>query len=74
MIRHITRDTLDVQKYDNCIANAINSRVYAYSWYLDIVADAKWDVLVLDDYKAVMPLPKRRKYFINYVCWEAPSE
>ena len=67
MIRYITRDTLDLEKYDMCIANARNARVYAYSWYLDIVADKKWDVLVLDDYVAVMPLPKRRKYFINYV-------
>ena len=67
MIRYITRDTLDLEKYDMCIANALNARVYAYSWYLDIVADKKWDVLVLDDYVAVMPLPKRRKYFINYV-------
>ena len=67
MIRYITRDTLDLEKYDMCIANAVNSRVYAYSWYLDIVADTNWDVLVLNDYTAVMPLPKRRKYFINYV-------
>ncbi len=68
MINYISRDNLDIEKYDYCISNAINSRVYAYSWYLDIVADKHWDVLVLDDYVAVMPLPKRRKYFINYIC------
>lgn len=65
-IQYITRKNLDVSKYDACITHAINSRIYAYSWYLDIVAD-NWDVLVLGDYDAVMPLPKRRKYFIQYI-------
>ena len=67
MIKYLTRSHVNIEKYNNCISNAVNSRIYAYSWYLDIVADENWDVLVLDDYVAVMPLPKRRKYFINYV-------
>ena len=57
---------LDVDKYDACIENSIQSRIYAFSWYLDIVAD-NWDVLVLDDYKAVMPIPWKKKYFIKYI-------
>jgi len=65
-IKHITRKDLDVAKYDACIAQAVNSRIYAYSWYLDIVAD-HWDVLVYGDYEAVMPLPWRRKYFLKYI-------
>jgi len=56
MIRYIRRKEIDIAKYDACIETAINARIYAYSWYLDIVAD-NWDALVLDDYKAVMPLP-----------------
>jgi hypothetical protein len=44
----------------------VQSRVYAYSWYLDLVAD-QWDVLVLNDYEAVLPIPWNRKYFIKYV-------
>jgi len=71
MIYHLKRNEIDAVKYDNCVENAINSRIYAFSWYLDIVAD-NWDVLVLNDYDAVMPLPWRRKYFIKYVyppCW-----
>ena len=66
MIKYIKRKNLDTKKYDDCIENALNSRVYAFSWYLDIVAD-NWDVLVLNDYEAVMPLPWRSKYFIKYV-------
>ena len=66
MIRYIKRKDLDVEKYDACIENAIQSRVYAFSWYLDIVAN-NWDVLVLDDYNAVMPIPWKKKYFIKYI-------
>ena len=66
MITYLKRDQVDIIKYDACIANASQSRVYAYSWYLDCIAK-NWDVLVLDDYAAVMPLPRRKKYGINYI-------
>ncbi len=66
MITYVKRKNLNVDKYDACIENSIQSRVYAFSWYLDIVAD-HWDVLVLDDYEAVMPLPWKKKYGIKYI-------
>lgn len=66
MIRLLKRNELNEEKYNDCIANSLQSRVYAYSWYLDIVAD-NWHVLVLNDYKAVMPLPIRKKMGITYV-------
>ncbi|MFT7352885.1 MAG: hypothetical protein ACI9XR_002676 [Flavobacterium sp.] len=66
MINYIQRKDLDVLKYNSCIENAIQSRIYAYSWYLDIVA-ANWDVLILNDYEAVMPIAWKRKYGIKYV-------
>ncbi len=65
-IRYISRKKLDVERYNQCIAGAVNSRIYAYTWYLDLVAD-HWDVLVYGDYKAVMPLPWKRKYGIKYI-------
>lgn len=66
MIYYVKRLDLAVEKYDACIEKSVNSRIYAFSWYLDIVAD-NWDALILNDYEAVMPLPWRRKYFIKYV-------
>tara|TARA_R110002126_G_scaffold282967_1_gene431863 strand:- start:16160 stop:17068 length:909 start_codon:yes stop_codon:yes gene_type:complete len=65
MIKYIKRKDLDVEKYNACIENAVQSRIYAFSWYLDIVVD-HWDVLVLDDYNAVMPIPWRKKAGIKY--------
>jgi|TARA_B110000503_G_C7146120_1_gene413057 hypothetical protein len=66
MINYVKREDLEVVKYNDCIENSIQSRIYAFSWYLDIVAD-NWDVLVLNDYEAVMPIPWRKKYGIKYV-------
>jgi len=57
---------LDIVKYNNCIAKAVNSRIYAFSWYLNCVTD-NWDALVLNNYEAVMPLPKRKKLGLNYI-------
>jgi hypothetical protein len=54
--------TIDRKKWDDCIANSHNSLLYAYAWYLDIVAE-NWDAIVLGDYDAVMPLPYNRKLF-----------
>lgn len=66
MIQCIHRNQLDVAKYNVCIATSIQSRIYAYAWYLDCVCD-EWSVFVLDDYKAVMPLPYKRKYGFRYI-------
>lgn len=60
MIRNIKRKDIDLNKYNLCVKNAYNFRVYAYAWYLDIVANKQWNVLVLNDYEAVTPLPYKR--------------
>ena len=59
-IIHLKYKEIDFDKYNNCVENAYNTRIYAYSWYLDIVANKNWEVLVLGDYQAVMPLPFKR--------------
>mgnify|MGYP001052758527 CR=1 FL=1 len=66
MIKYVHRKDLDLDKYNFCIENSIQTRVYAFSWYLDVVAN-HWDVLVLDDYEAVMPIPWNKKYGLKYV-------
>jgi hypothetical protein len=66
MINYVKRKDLDVVKYNDCIENAIQSRIYAYAWYLDIAAN-NWDILVLNAYEAVMPIPWKRKYGIKYI-------
>ena len=66
MIKFVPHHLIDRDKYDRCISQAKNSRIYAFSWYLDCVTE-KWDVLMSDSYEAVMPLPIRKKYGLNYI-------
>ncbi|RBW61385.1 hypothetical protein DS884_03490 [Tenacibaculum sp. E3R01] len=66
MISFVKRKDLEIEKYNDCIINSLQSNVFGFSWYLDIIAD-DWSVLVLNDYEAVMPLPFRKKAFIKYV-------
>ncbi len=65
MLRYVKRDQLDIKKYDDCIEQSIQTNIYGYSWYLDCIVH-NWDVLVLGDYLAVMPIPFRKKYFVSY--------
>jgi len=67
MIKYLTRDQIDDQLYNACIEDSVQSRIYAYSWYLDIVSE-NWSVLVLNNYEAVMPLPYKQKMGVKYVC------
>lgn len=60
------RKEIDVIKWDNCVDNATNGSIYAYSFYLDHMAD-NWDALILNDYEAVMPLTWRKKFGIHYL-------
>ncbi len=69
-IQYLLYKNIDLVKYDACISKSSNSRIYALAWYLNCVADS-WSVLVLNDYEAVMPLPKRKKLGINYI-YQAP--
>lgn len=66
MIKYLKHEEINFKLWDNCIENSINGYIYAYSWYLNIVA-GKWDALVEDNYVRVFPLPFRKKFGINYI-------
>ena len=65
-IKYISYAEIDKQKWDNCIQHAGNGLIYAYSWYLDAMAE-NWDALVLNDYETIMPLTWNKKYGVHYL-------
>lgn len=65
-ITYIKHAEINSEKWNHCIENAPNSRLYANDWHLDRTADF-WDALVWGDYDYVMPLPIRKKFGISYV-------
>lgn len=65
-LKYIEHTNIDYKKWDACVENAGNSRIYAMSWHLDRTA-VVWDALVLGNYDFVMPLPFRKKWGIKYL-------
>ena len=65
-IQYLSHRQIDKEKWDNCLHQSANGLVYAYSYYLDCMAKG-WHALVLNDYDAVMPLPAKKKFGINYL-------
>lgn len=65
-IQYVHHKEIDEVSWDQCISNSPNGLIYAYSFYLDTMSK-QWDALVLDDYKAVMPLTWNSKFGIRYL-------
>ena len=66
MITYVPHEAVDRNKWDTCIAGSSPNLPYGFSWYLDIVSPG-WDCLVFEDYRAVMPIPFRRKWHVHYI-------
>lgn len=64
-IRILKREEIETSKWDGCIYYAPNSRIYAYTWYLDSVCD-EWFGIVENEYEAVMPIVVKTKKWLNY--------
>jgi hypothetical protein len=65
-IIYLRHQQIDKIKWDECIQGCDNGLVYALSVYLDHMSPG-WDALVLKDYKAVFPLPWKKKFGILYI-------
>jgi hypothetical protein len=65
-IRHLKNNEINVVKWDNCINNAYNGNIYAFSWYLDILSD-QWEAIVHNNYRSVMPLLINKHAGIKYI-------
>jgi hypothetical protein len=64
-----SRANINEELWNNCIANSINSLVYANTWYLDAIVE-NWDAYVWEKngaYLAVFPIPNRNKFGVKYI-------
>jgi hypothetical protein len=66
LIRHLRHNEINTLKWDDRIRQSVNGLPYAYSWWLNAVCP-EWEALVSDDYLALMPLTRGRKYGIEYL-------
>lgn len=61
MIKRIKYQHIDFEKYNNCVENSVQKKFYAERIFLDISTDKNWEILVYNDYEAIMPIPFVRK-------------
>ena len=62
--QYIKNKQINREKWDKCISESINSRVYALSWYLDIVCK-NWDGIIFGDYDVVFPVVFKKIFFFK---------
>lgn len=67
MIRKIPYTEIDFEKYRNCIQNSAQYHFFSTQEYLDILIGNHWEILVEDDYQAVMPIPFIKKLGLKFV-------
>jgi hypothetical protein len=60
-IHYLMHTEINTDAWDKCIAGSFNGTLYAHSWYLDLICE-RWDALVEDQYKSVMPLIIKRHW------------
>jgi len=65
-IEYVINKDVNYNKWDKCIKNSVNPYIYAYSWYLDLVAE-DWDALIYGDYELLMPLVFNKKFGRYYI-------
>lgn len=65
-IHYLQRNEINKEAWNDCVAAAANGLIYAHTFYLDALC-TQWDAFVWGNYRAIMPLPWRKKWGIKYV-------
>ena len=66
MIKKLKPNQINYEKYQACIEHSVQKNWYAQMNVLDFLSP-NWEVLVMGDYDAVMPIPVCRKWGIKLV-------
>ncbi len=66
MIKRLKYHEINFEKYTSCIENSVQKNSYANKETLDFLCE-NWELLVWEDYRAVMPIPVKKKLGFNFV-------
>lgn len=64
-VQRLHNDQINTDRWDHLAMQSPHGRLEHLSWYLDTIAP-DWEGVVLDDYRAVLPIFPRRKWGIGY--------
>lgn len=68
MVRIVRHKDINKKKWDHCLQNSRQERVYAYYDFLTQNIGNRWFGLVFGDYDAIMPITLQRKYgFLTHI-------
>ncbi len=67
MIKRLKYEEIDWQKYQNCLERSEQYIFFAEKKYLDLLLHQNWEILVYNDYEAVMPIPLAKKWGFTFV-------
>lgn len=67
MIRRLKYKEIDFKKYRACLGKSQQYIFFAEQKYLEILIGENWEILVYDDYIAVMPVYVKKKMGIDFV-------
>ncbi|WP_312825547.1 hypothetical protein [Epilithonimonas sp.] len=67
MIKRLKYHEIDFDKYNACIEKSLQNSDYAQREFLDIVTGKSWELIIYDDYEAVMPVPLIVKFGFKIV-------
>jgi hypothetical protein len=67
MIKRLKYNEIDFEKYTQCLENSEQRKYSASKVFLDVTSKNRWELLVYNDYEAVMPIPYVKKYGIKIV-------
>jgi hypothetical protein len=66
LIRYLTHEEIEKEKWDSAVSASPGGNVCAASWFLD-TASPGWEALVDDNYENVFPLTWRKKWGLRYL-------
>lgn len=67
MIRRLKYHEIDFEKYTKCLESSEQRKYSAAKLFLDITSCRNWEILVFNDYEAVMPVPFIKKFGVKIV-------
>jgi hypothetical protein len=67
MIKRLKYHEINFEKYTKCLENSEQRKYSAAKDFLDITSDKNWELLIYNDYEAVMPIPFVIKFGLKIV-------
>lgn len=67
MIRRLKYHEIDFKKYTECLEKSEQRKYSATKEFLDVTSGKQWEILMYNDYEAVMPVPFVKKYGVKIV-------